>query len=140
MTTDKAALLMNRYFDNEATDDELRELFLHLSESQEQRSLLATMKQVHETLIRKPDIDFPEGIDHTFSVLGMGDHKKPLMSRRFTISVPSAMLSAFVICLLSLVLYSVVSKSLSYQQANEQRSVMNSMSLYGTESYHPNYD
>jgi hypothetical protein len=128
MTTDHASLLMNKYFDNETSDDEMRELFLHLSRSEESRTLFAGMKQVQDALMRAPGIDVPRELDEKFSSLMMVPAERSILQRQFTISLPSALLSGFVVCLLSFMLSLMASKALFAQPAAvERESALNSM-------------
>jgi hypothetical protein len=128
MTTDHASLLMNRYFDNEASDDEMRELFLHLSQSEESRTLFAGMKRVQDVLMSTHGIDVPHALDEKFSSLAMLPAERSVLQRQFTISLPSALLSGFVVCLLSFMLSLMASKALFTPTAGvERESALNSM-------------
>ena len=124
MTTNDVTLLMNKYFDNEATDAELKELFLHLSESEESRTLFVDMKRVNESLMQKPDFEFPKEIDQKFAVLGMKEKHQPILSRQFTISVSSAIYSVGAVIVMSLFIY-VMGAIQEKEIAERYRQTMN---------------
>ena len=125
MTTREIELLMNRYFDNDLPDSEAEKLFSLLSASQESRMLFAGMKAVYESLLQPPPIEsgsFPDGIDQKFALLNFGAARKPLMARRFTISVPSAMLSGLLLFMISFLLLFFINTMQTIWQVDEQKS------------------
>jgi ferric-dicitrate binding protein FerR (iron transport regulator) len=126
MTPDSAALLMNKFFDDDSSDDELKALFSHLAESEAHRTLFVSMKRVNDSLLCKPDPAYPKALDQKFSALAMNEKPAPLMRRKLTLSVPSALLAIFVVCILSLVFFSSISSSSPRRQTHERQATMTS--------------
>ncbi|HLP18187.1 MAG TPA: hypothetical protein VK470_18150 [Bacteroidota bacterium] len=126
MTTDDASVLMNKFLDNEATDAEMRDLFFELGQSREHRALFARMKTVNDTLLAPEALAYPPSIDRSLSALAMRDEDgTPLLEQTMLVSLPSSMLSGFVVCLLAVVLFFMASKFISASQAYDHQSVMN---------------
>ncbi|HLP18435.1 MAG TPA: hypothetical protein VK470_19405 [Bacteroidota bacterium] len=137
MTTDDASVLMNKFLDNEATDAEMRNLFLDLSESHEHRALFACMMTVNDTLLAPEALAYPPSIDRSLSALAMRDEDAPALSGQTMIaSLPSSMLSGFVVCLLAVVLFFMASKFISASQVYDHQSVMNEFYQGGASSSH----
>lgn len=126
MTTDDAVVLMNKYFDDETSDGELQSLFTYLGASAEGRELFSSMKHVHESLNRTPDIEFPKGIDEKLAALLIRGKEQSMISRTFTVSLRSTVYSACAVLVIGLFMYAVG----SYQEqmmGNQYRSTISSL-------------
>ena len=131
MTTEKATLLMNMYFANDATDEELKELFVHLSESSKSRSIFTSMKNLNEALIRKIDLAYPQAIDIRLPSLLITEKKDSFLHRKYALSFTSALLSTFLIGMLSVIVFSLFSRTLSTQEMVEQQQTLKMLSAAG---------
>ena len=131
MTTEKATLLMNMYFANDATDDELKELFVHLSESPKSRLIFTEMKNINDSLIRKIDLEYPQAIDTRLSSLLITEKKDSFLHRKYALSFTSALLSTFLIGMLSVIVFSLFSRTLSTQEMVERQQTLKMLSAAG---------
>jgi hypothetical protein len=138
MTNEEAALRMCAYYDDECTDGEEQELFLHLSVSAHSRSLFRAMGGMKETLRSKPADGYPDAIDERLSSLLMTPRPASLMHRTVTMSVPSVLLTVFVVCLLSLTMFVMMSRSSVPQPSVDPRAQTASMYFSGADRDHAN--
>jgi hypothetical protein len=138
MTPEAAEELMNKFYDNEATDAEARELFLYLSQSEDARSLFIAMNTVQDALRSRPVGTIPSAVDQRLSALLMTPPRSPFMQRTIAVSMPSAILSAFVVCLMTLMLFITVSRSSASRPPVDQRTEAVSMYFGGTDRDHVN--
>lgn len=112
--------------DNELPKEFLQPLFRHLGECEECGEFFRQTKRIHDNVKNLGYAEVPESIGRKFEILGITEiQHPPLMARRFTISVSSAILSGVIICMMSLVFFAFISKSSSTQQFIDQQSVLN---------------
>jgi hypothetical protein len=124
MTAEKAMLLMNMFLANDATDEEAKELFVHLSESAQSRILFTRMKFVHEGLLKPIEREYPHSIDTNLSALGMQQKADPtLLPRPYSVRLSSTIFSGFVLCLIGIMIYTILSKTLLNYQTFDPRVV-----------------
>jgi len=113
MTSAHASLLMNKFFDDEATDAELKDLFLHIGENDRDRATFAAMKRVIDTLAAPQVVEFPHAIDDALSSLAMGTDVRVLRKRTATERQSSMLLSGFVAFLLTMTILVVAAKTVA---------------------------
>jgi hypothetical protein len=133
MTDEKATLLMNQYFADDAADEELQELFLHLSTSKRSRSRFSALKRVNDSLLRTEDVAFPAALDRRLSFLGLTEKQPSLLQRKYSFSLASAVLSTLMIGLVSVIIFSLFSRSLVSQKTLEQQSLFPMQSVAGAQ-------
>lgn len=116
---------ISQFIDGELPHESLQPLFQHLGDCEECRNFFVQAKSVHDEIKKLKYVAAPNELDEKFGVLGMEREMHPLLSRRFTVSFPSAILSGFIICLMSLVFFVFMSKTYTSVQYSEYQSNMN---------------
>lgn len=112
---------ISQLLDNELSAGELQSMFRHLSECEECRTFFLRAKEIHDSIQSLEYSTAPNEIDQKFAVLGMEEQSHSIFSRKFTISVPSALYSVGAAIIMSLFIYvvgNIQEKSLlsQYQQ------------------------
>lgn len=107
MTPTDIDVLMNRYFDNDLTDAEEEMLFLHLSRSQESRTVFAALKTVYGALQHPAAVTYPASLDRKLGALNVGQNVPRPMQKSITISIPSAVYSIGAVVMMSFFIYVV---------------------------------
>ncbi|MDP1675299.1 MAG: zf-HC2 domain-containing protein [Bacteroidota bacterium] len=127
---------ISQLLDNELRAEELQPMFQHLSECEECRKFFLQTKDIHDSAKTLEYITAPKVIDQKFAVLGM-EQQQSFLSRKFTISVPSAIYSIGAVIVLMLFIY--VSGTIQEKQIAEQyRQTMSLTMPYGASSYDRN--
>ena len=122
---------ISQLLDNELPQESLQPLFQHLGECGECRSFFMQTKSIHDNMKMLDYTTVPDVLDQKFAVLGM-DIKTPFFARTFSLSVPAAVLSAFLVVITSMLLFFAVSTSESStytQRMDEQMTPL--FSTYG---------
>ncbi len=115
---------ISQFLDTELRSVELQSMFLHLSECEECRTFFIQTKEIHDGVKSIEYIAAPEIIDQKFAVLGMEQTQQSILSRRFTISVPSALYSVGAAIVMSLFIY-VVGNIQEKSLLSQYRQTMN---------------
>ena len=97
---------VSQLLDNELADEFLQPLFQHLGECEECRAFYAQTTEIQHGFQGLPESEPSIYVDKKFDVLGIED--RSFMHRRFTISVPSALLSAILMFMISLLFVSFI--------------------------------
>ncbi len=117
---------ISQFLDNELSQNFLQPLFLHLGECDECRNFFVQVKSIHDSVKKLSYLPVPESLDQKFSVLGLVKKNEPLMNRKLTVSVPSAIYSLCALVVITLFMYSVG----SYQEksmASQYRQTINAV-------------
>ena len=123
---------ISQLLDNELRAEELQPMFQHLSECEECRTFFLHTKDIHGSTKSLAYVAAPEVIDQKFAVLGI-KQQQSILSRKFTISVSSAIYS--VSAAIAMVLFIYVSGTIQEKQIAEQyRQTMNLTMPYSTGS------
>ncbi|MEW6062694.1 MAG: zf-HC2 domain-containing protein [Bacteroidota bacterium] len=115
---------ISQLLDNELSNELLQPLFHHLSGCEGCRSFFVQAQTIHDSARKIVYIQAPEVLDQKFAVLGMESQPKV---KRITLSTSSAILSGFVICLMSLVLFAFLSNIYADVQQAEYQHMINSL-------------
>jgi predicted anti-sigma-YlaC factor YlaD len=127
---------ISQLLDNELRAEELQPMFQHLSECEECRTFFLHTKEIHDGAKAIAYVDAPEVIDLKFAVLGM-EQQQSFLSRKFTVSVSSAITSVCVAIVMVLFIY--VSGTIQEKQIAEQyRQTMNLTVPFSGSSYDRN--
>lgn len=122
---------ISQLLDNELPAGELQPMFRHLSECEECRKFFMQTKTIHDSVRGMEYVVTPNEIDQKFAVLAMGQKQQSLLSRQFTISVPSVIYSIGAVIVLSVFIY--VSGTIQEKYIAEQyRQTMNLTMPYNT--------
>ncbi len=128
---------ISQFLDNELRSEELQPMFQHLGECKECGTFFLHTKEIHDSAKSLEYVASPKGIDQKFAVLGMEQPQKSILSRKFTISVSSAIYS--VGAFIAMVLFIYVSGTIQEKQiAAQYRQAMNLTMPFGGSSYDRN--
>ena len=97
---------VSQLLDNELADEFLQPLFQHLGDCEECRVFYSQTQAIQRGFQRMPKSEPSLSVEKKFDLLSIED--RPLMHRRFTISVPSALLSAILMFMISLLFVSFI--------------------------------
>lgn len=99
---------ISQFMDDELQTEELQPMFQHLGECEECRKFFVQTKTIRDGIKNFEQVEVPESINKKFDVLAMEEKKQPLMHRKFTVSVPSALLSGIVVLMISILFVSFI--------------------------------
>ncbi|MFA5834886.1 MAG: zf-HC2 domain-containing protein [Bacteroidota bacterium] len=126
---------ISQFLDNELPQDALQPMFQHLAACGACREFFFTAKSIHDTARQLEYTPVPELLDQKLGVLDMTS--RPLLERRFIISIPTAMLSMIAVFLFgAAVLLSF--DSLSSEQQTQQSQMISQFPLPNTLQYSRN--
>ncbi len=114
---------ISQLLDNELLSEELQPMFQHLSECEECRTFFLHTKEIHDSAKSLEYVAAPKSIDQKFAVLGM-EQQQSFLSRKFTISVPSALYSVGAAIVMSVFIY-VVGNIQEKSLLSQYRQTMN---------------
>ena len=112
---------ISQFLDDELSRELLPSLFQHLGDCEECRNFFVQTKLVHDTVKKMKYAAVPEDLDEKFAVLGMEEKKEPLMARKFTLSLPSAILSGFLVFIISIIFILFIGDIQTKIQFDEQK-------------------
>lgn len=113
---------ISQFLDNELSSELLQPLFQHLGECEECRKFFVQSKSVQDQVKKVDYVSVPDMIDKKFEVLGMGEKNQRLLSQKFVVSFPSAMLSGILMMMISILFAIFIGNIQAKQHFDEQKS------------------
>lgn len=112
---------ISQLLDNELLQDAMQPMFRHLGECGTCRMFFLSAKSIHDTARHLEHTPAPEALDHKFNIMNMGEGGQSFLTRTFTFSVPSAMLSGLLVFMISFLFLFFINTIQTSLQLDEQK-------------------